>query len=82
MRKSAAHIPDFMENCDVCHKTVTTFNTSTVPHTPPTVLPGGCSTCHNGGYTSYGARGKPNDHPKTTLSCDSSGCHNTRSFDK
>ena len=33
MRKSAAHIPDFMENCDVCHKTVTTFNTSTVPHT-------------------------------------------------
>jgi hypothetical protein len=83
MRKSAAHIPDAMANCNVCHSSTVSFTTGTkVPHTPPTVNPGGCLSCHNGSYTSYGAQGKPNDHPKTALSCDSSGCHNTKTFNK
>jgi len=42
------------------------------------VAPGTCATCHNGVFAS----GKPRKHPTTTASCDASGCHNTRTFNK
>jgi hypothetical protein len=79
--KPNSHIPT-SNSCDACHNT-TTFTTSTFNHTAAQgVIPGQCETCHNGAYTSQGAQGKPNDHPNTTLSCDSAGCHNTTTFHK
>lgn len=38
------------------------------------VAPGSCFTCHNGGQ----AKGKPNNHLPTAMSCDS--CHRTTSW--
>lgn len=79
--KPNSHIPTSV-SCDACHNT-TTFTTSTFNHTVAQgVVPGQCNICHNGAYTSQGAQGKPNDHPITTLSCDSAGCHNTTTFNK
>ena len=78
---SANHIPVTTTfagsvSCDLCHRSTTTFTSATMSHTG--VITGSCATCHNGTF----ARGKPNGHPSTTKSCDSSGCHNTRTFSK
>ena len=76
--KTAQHIPSTAE-CSVCHST-TVFSGATMVHNAVTSPPGGCLTCHNGAFTSQGARGRPSSgHPNTALSCDA--CHSTRSWD-
>jgi hypothetical protein len=81
----SGHIPAAGISCDACHNT-TTFTTSTMRnHTVSQgVLPGGCLLCHNGAYTSQGARGKPNDHTSAaqSQSCDAAGCHTTKTWSK
>jgi hypothetical protein len=65
--KPVSHIPT-AKSCDTCHSTIawkpTSFNHSGV-------VPGTCSTCHNG----IAAVGKPALHIPTTQSCDT--CHKT-----
>lgn len=72
--KPAKHIPTSAA-CDQCHRTAG-WVPADFKHTG--VAPGTCATCHNGVI----ARGKPRDHPTTNASCDASGCHNTRTFDR
>lgn len=84
--RSAKHLPTLLLDCAGCHNT-TLFNSFTgitqlmIHNTGyPTIR---CDACHNGQYTSYNARGKPNDHPKTvrgvvvtTVDCNyPGGCH-------
>lgn len=76
LAKPGIHIPTTLQ-CGSCH---TTISFSTGVNTNHTTFAGQCLSCHNGSYAAQGARGKPGDHPRTTLSCDSAGCHNTRSF--
>ena len=88
---SAKHLPTLTIDCGMCHLTTlfTTGTTKTKTHMAyPQVM---CKSCHSGAYTSYGAQGKPRDHPTTvtrngvkitvtTVDCNYSGCHNTNSF--
>lgn len=69
--KSAKHIPTD-EACDVCHSNTVTFLGTRYNH--GRVVPGQCTTCHNG----HIALGKPASHTtlmKATNSCDA--CHRT-----
>ena len=78
---TSGHIPAPM-SCDACHGT-TRFSTSTMKNHDVSqgVVPGGCLTCHNGAYTSQGARGLPSGHkPSSVTTCDGSGCHNTNGW--
>ena len=86
--RSAKHIPTFLVDCKACHNT-SVFTSASMSHTSVSTLR--CDGCHNGLYTSYGAEGKPRDHPtsrtingiKITVSavdCNYTGCHTTRSF--
>lgn len=75
--RSAKHIPTLMVDCSNCHKTVT-FTLAAMNHAAVTTLR--CDSCHNGLFKSYGAAGKPKDHPKTTADCGT--CHTTRTFSK
>ncbi|MEZ5660065.1 MAG: hypothetical protein R3E83_16460 [Burkholderiaceae bacterium] len=59
------HVP-ITERCDSCH-TTRTFVGARFRHLG--VIPGSCSSCHNG----IQAEGKPATHPPTQDSCDS--CH-------
>ena len=73
MAKPSNHIPTTL-SCDLCHTTGGSFSTSTFSHTAAQgVVPGQCSTCHNGSYDQWNALGKPSNHVTTTASCDS--CH-------
>ena len=73
MAKPTNHIPTTL-SCDLCHTTGGTFSTSTFTHSAAQgVVPGQCSTCHNGAYTAWNALGKPSNHLATTASCDI--CH-------
>ena len=71
--KVSNHIPT-TASCDACHATGGTFTTSTFTHSATqSVLPGQCSTCHNGSYTQWNALGKTTNHVVTSASCDT--CH-------
>ena len=73
MAKPPNHIPTNL-SCDACHTTGGSFTTSRFTHSATQgVIPGQCSTCHNGSYTQWNALGKPSGHVATTASCDS--CH-------
>lgn len=72
--KSPNHIPTTVD-CSSCHLTII-FTPASMNHTG---MSGICSTCHNGSYTSQGARGKSFNHIPTTLECDT--CHKTTGFD-
>jgi hypothetical protein len=91
--RSARHLPTLLLDCAGCHNTMAFTNktgiTQLMIHTTgyPTVM---CKGCHNGMYTSYGAQGMSNDHPKTVtrngvkiivaaVDCNYSGCHNPNS---
>ena len=75
MAKPSNHIPTSL-SCDLCHTTGGSFSTSTFTHSAAQgVVPGQCSTCHNGAYTAWNALGKPSGHVVTTASCDT--CHTT-----
>jgi len=81
--KPGDHIPAPM-SCDACHNT-STFGTSTMRNHDASqgVVPGECLTCHNGAYTSQGARGLPREHtPATVTTCDGSGCHRTSTWSR
>ena len=69
--KSAAHPPIGTTNCDSCHNTTSFTATWAMNHA--SVSGQRCDTCHNGSYTSYGAMGKPKEHPTTTADCGT--CH-------
>lgn len=75
--KNNGHIPTTAQ-CDVCH-IGSVFVGGVVFHNGTTTPPGSCLTCHNGAYTSQGAKGKPSGHPVTTASCDN--CHGTTTWD-
>lgn len=66
--RSSKHLPTLLLDCVGCHNTMAFTNktgiTQTMIHNTgyPTVM---CKGCHNGMYTSYGAQGMSNDHPKT-----------------
>lgn len=88
--RSARHIPTLMVDCNNCHRTTLFTLNASMNHTSVVALR--CDSCHNGAYKSYGAEGKPNDHPKTrtikgvlvtvsAVDCNYSGCHTTRTFD-
>jgi hypothetical protein len=73
MAKPTNHIPTTL-SCDACHTTGGSFSTTSFSHSAAQgVVPGQCSTCHNGAYTAWNALGKPSNHVATTDSCDS--CH-------
>lgn len=91
--RSTKHLPTLLLDCKGCHNTIAftskTGITQTMIHNTgyPTVM---CKGCHNGQYTSYGAQGPGNDHPKTVtrngvkitvaaVDCNYSGCHNPNS---
>jgi predicted CXXCH cytochrome family protein len=71
--KSATHVPTTAQ-CDGCHKSTTTFATSTVDHSKlsPAVTIGNhtCSTCHKSGGSGLPM---PGTHIPTTAYCDN--CH-------
>jgi len=66
---SNGHIPTGGVQCDVCHKSFTSFFGGTYTHTGSE----SCETCHNGSFTAGGAIGKPTDHPATPDNC--ANCH-------
>jgi hypothetical protein len=90
--RSASHLPTGVLDCKGCHNT-TLFNsltgiTAVMIHNTAAAMR--CDSCHNGAYTSYGARGKSNDHPKTATvngvkitvaTVDCNICHSTRNWD-
>lgn len=89
--RSIRHLPTLLVECSFCHKTVSFTASVTMNHTAVASLK--CSSCHNGAYKSYGAEGKPSDHPKTVtvnkvlitvtaVDCNFSGCHTVRTFSK
>jgi hypothetical protein len=78
--RSSVHVPTGFIECDGCHTTTSFTVGEKMNHT--LVAAQRCDSCHNTTYKSQGARAKPKDHPLTTLDCGSSGCHNTRTFDK
>ena len=92
MAKSSNHIPTTTvsaswSSCDACHKNTTSFSGvklhSTV-FTSASQYPGTCALCHERGNP-YGVTGRPSKHSsgdKATKSCDASGCHSVKSFDK
>jgi hypothetical protein len=61
--RSAKHLPTLLLDCGGCHVTTSflTGTTHTKNHTTAASLR--CDSCHNGAYTTYGARGKSRDHP-------------------
>jgi hypothetical protein len=74
VRKPLNHIPTDAIACDSCHKSSGTFTVWTMNHS--VVTDKTCTTCHNGNL----ARGKPNDHVKSSQDC--GVCHTSRtSFD-
>jgi hypothetical protein len=82
------HIPTtWWPSCDTCHKTYTSFGNAklhTTAFTAASQHPGICATCHERGNP-YGITGRPSGHKsgsKLTASCDASGCHTVKSFNK
>jgi hypothetical protein len=74
------HIPT-ADVCESCHRSTSVWiPVSSYSHPLNFVPPGSCANCHVSPYT--GIKIKPNGHPATTKSCDSSGCHTTRTFSK
>jgi hypothetical protein len=94
--RSAKHIPTMLVECNSCHSTTnftTTTGTQATRHAAVAALR--CDACHLKTYATYvGTEGyKPNDHPTTTTvggvkvsiagwDCNSTGCHNIRTFSK
>ena len=83
--RSAKHLPTLLLDCAGCHNTsiFNSFTGITQLMIHNTAIGLRCDSCHNGQYTGYNARGKPNDHPKTvrgvivtTVDCNyPGGCH-------
>jgi len=72
--RSANHPPIGTTACDACHNTTSFTASWAMNHA--SVSGQRCDSCHNGSYTTYGAMGKPSEHPPTTADCGT--CHVTK----